>query len=62
MTQSFRIVEWTSTFKDGSCRVSYELLKQTGGSQWQLLGTSDTLAAARKALLFYAPNHGCWSS
>jgi hypothetical protein len=64
MTQRFRIVEWTSTFKDGSRKVSYELLKQIGGrrGRWQQLGTSDTLSAARKALLFYTPNGGCWSS
>jgi len=60
-TQRFRIVEWTSEFKDGSRKVMYELLKQTGDS-WQPLGTSDTLAAARKALLFHAPHTGCWSS
>jgi hypothetical protein len=60
-TQRFRIVEWTSEFNDGSRKVMYELLKQTGDS-WQPLGTSDTLAAARKALLFHTPNTGCWSS
>ena len=61
-TQRFRIVEWTSEFKDGSRKVTYELLKQTERDSLQLLGTSDTLAAARKALLFYTPHDGCWSS
>jgi len=60
-TQRFRIVEWTSEFRDGSRRVNYELLKETEDS-WQRLGTSDTLAAARKALLFHTPNSSCWSS
>jgi hypothetical protein len=64
MPQRFRIVEWTSIFEDGSRKVSYEVLRQTEGSHthWQRLGTSDTLVAARKALLFYAPNASCWSS
>ena len=60
-TQRFRIVEWTSEFKDGSRKVMYELLKQTGDG-WQPLETSDTLAGARKALLFHTPNTSCWSS
>jgi hypothetical protein len=62
MIQKFRIVEWTSTFKDGSCKVSYELLEQSGQGSWQPLGALDTLAAARKALLFYTPNGSCWST
>jgi hypothetical protein len=63
-TQRFRIVEWTSEFKDGSLKIEYELLKQTGSrpGSWERLGTSSTLDRARKALLFYAPNGSCWVS
>jgi len=61
-TQKLRIVEWTTEFKGGSRKVTYELLKQTDKGEWQPLGTSNTLAGARKALLFYTPNGGCWSS
>ena len=60
----FRIVEWTSEYQDGSRKVEYELLKQTGSRPdlWQPLGTSNTLEAARKALLFYTPYGSCWAS
>ena len=60
----FRIVEWTSEYQDGSRKVEYELLKQTGSrpDHWQPLGTSNTLEAARKALLFYTPYGSCWAS
>ena len=58
----FRIIEWTSQYEDGSRKVEYELLKQTGSKpdSWQPLGTSSTLAGARKALLFYTPQGSCW--
>jgi hypothetical protein len=60
----FRIIEWTSEYKDGSRKVEYELLKQTDRwpDGWQPLGTSSTLEGARKALLFYTPYGGCWAS
>jgi hypothetical protein len=63
-TQRFRIVEWTSEYTDGSRKVVYELLKQTGknSASWKPLGTSSTLEGACKALLFHAPNSDCWSS
>jgi hypothetical protein len=62
--QRFRIVEWTSEFKDGSLKIEYELLKQTGSGPggWERLGTSSTLDRARTALLFYAPSGSCWLS
>jgi len=51
--ERFRIVEWTSTFKDGSRELTYELQVRSATSQekWERLGTSPTLGAARKALL-----------
>jgi hypothetical protein len=56
----YRIVEWTSVFRDGSRKVAYELQSQNASNpkQWTTLGTSPTLAYARKALLFYTPNGG----
>jgi hypothetical protein len=58
--EKYRIVEWTSVFRDGSRIVAYELQFQTASSRhkWNTLGTSTTLADARKALLFHAPNNG----
>ena len=52
----YRIVEWTSVFRDGSRKVAYELQSQNASNpkQWNTLGTSPTLAYARIALLFYA--------
>ena len=54
-----RIVEWTSVFKDGSKVVAYELQFQTesNSEKWTGVGTSLSLAAARKALLFHSPNN-----
>jgi len=59
--EKYRIVEWTSVFRDGSRVVAYELQSQTRSNpeKWNTLGTSNTLADARKALLFHAPNNGC---
>ena len=59
--EKYRIVEWTSMFRDGSRIVAYELQSQTRSDpkKWDTLGTSNTLADARKALLFYAPNNSC---
>ena len=56
--QNFRIIAWTSEFKDGSRKVNYELLKETETDIWKPLATSDTLAGARKALLFHTPSSG----
>ena len=56
--KNFRIIAWTSEFTDGSRKVNYELLKETETDIWQPLGTSDTLAGARKALLFHTPSSG----
>ena len=56
--QSFRIIAWTSEFKDSPRKVNYELLKETETDIWQPLGTSDTLAGARKALLLHTPSSG----
>lgn len=58
--EKYRIVEWTSAFRCGSRVVAYELQSQTGSNpkKWNTLGTSNTLADARKALLFYVPNNG----
>ena len=63
----YRIVEWTSVFRDGSRKVAYEPQSQNASNpkQWTTLGTSPTLAYARKALLFYTPNGGSgisWSN
>jgi hypothetical protein len=60
MTQNFRIIAWTSEFKDGSRKVNYELLKEAETDIWQPLGTSDILAAARKALLIHTPSRRGW--
>jgi hypothetical protein len=57
-TQNFRIIAWTSELKDGSRKVNYELLKETETDIWKPLGSSDTLAAARKALLIHTPSSG----
>ena len=56
----YRVVEWTSVFRDGSRKVAYELQSQnaTNPKQWNTLRTSPTLVYARKALLFYAPIAG----
>ena len=59
----YRIVEWTSVFKDGSKVVAYELQCQSESNpeKWTVVGTSLSLADARKALLFHSPNHSCGS-
>ena len=57
-TENFRIIAWTSELKDGSREVNYELLKETEPDIWKPLATSDTLAGARKALLFHTPSSG----
>jgi len=59
--EKYRIVEWTSVFSDGSRTLSYELQSQAKSDpkKWNTLGTSATLADARKALLFHAPNISC---
>jgi hypothetical protein len=59
--EHFRIFEWTSTFKDGSRELTFELQARSATSpeKWERLGTSPTLGAARKALLFHAPKTGC---
>jgi hypothetical protein len=59
--EKYRIVEWTNVFRDGSRIVAYELQSQIGSNpnEWSGLGTSPTLADARKALLFHAPNNSC---
>jgi hypothetical protein len=59
--EKYRIVEWTSVFRDGSRIVAYELQFQTASSpkKWNTLGTSATVANARKALLFHASNNNC---
>jgi hypothetical protein len=64
MKQAFRIIEWTSEFKDGSRKVEFELLRHSDEmpDSWEQLGTSRTLEWARKAPLFYASNDNCWSS
>jgi hypothetical protein len=58
--EKYRIVEWTSVFRDGSKKVTYELQSQNVSNlkQWNTLGASPTLAYARKALLFHAPIGG----
>jgi hypothetical protein len=63
-TKKFRIVEWTSEFRSGSREVTFELQAEKPGAlkRWESLGTSSTLQAARKALLFHAPYTGCWPS
>jgi len=57
--EKYRIIEWTSLFRDGTRIVAYELQFQTASNpkKWNTLGTSATLADARKALLFHAPNN-----
>jgi len=44
--EKYRIVEWTSVFRDGSRIVVYELQAQTGGKpkRWNRIGTPATLA------------------
>jgi hypothetical protein len=60
-TYRYRILEETCVFIDGSRRVEFKLQSQcaTNPVEWNTLGTSVTLADARKALLFHAPHHGC---
>ena len=50
----------TTVFRDGTRKVAYELQSQNGSNpkEWNTVGTSPTLARARKALLFYAPIGG----
>ena len=57
----YRIVEWTSSFKNRLDIVEYELQRQkaAGSEGWESLGTSRTLADARKALLFRLPDTCC---
>jgi hypothetical protein len=59
--RKYRIVEWTSMFRNRTPIVEYELQLQSASDpqKWETLGTSPTLAAARRALLFHAPNSGC---
>ena len=59
--QKFRIIEWTSEFKDGSREISYELQSQDGQKRWMSLGTSATLPDARRALILHTPNNSCWT-
>ena len=61
VVERYRIVEWTSVFKNGSRVVAYELQSQTDGDRenWNTLGTSPSLADARKALLFHASKKSC---
>ena len=62
--EKYRIVEWTSTFKDGSRKLTYRLEAQSASDpvKWEPLGTSHTLDDARRALLFHVPNNGCGRS
>ena len=62
--EKYRIVEWTSVFRDGTRIVEYELQGQTESKpkRWSRIGTSSTLANARKALLFHASNNNCGCS
>jgi hypothetical protein len=62
--EKFRIVEWTSEFQDGSRQVTYEVQAQDpkNPKNWQSLGLSDSLADARKAILFHTPNVACYPS
>ena len=55
VVEKYRIVEWTSVFRDGSRIVAYELQSQAGSDlkKWNTLGTSLRLGDARKALLFH---------
>ena len=64
MIKKFRIVEWTSEFRDGSREVTYELQAQQpeNPKNWLSVGLSSTLADARKALLFHAPDGTCYAS
>jgi hypothetical protein len=57
----YRIVEWTSKFANRLHIVEYELQRQkaTDSEEWEPLGTSRTLADARKALLFRVPDTYC---
>ena len=56
----YRIIEETCVFKDGSRRVEFKLQSlYSSNSDWETLGTSSSLADARRALLFHAPYDGC---
>ena len=57
----YRIVEWTSKFTNRLHIVEYELQRQKAADseEWESLGTSRTLANARKALLFRLPDTYC---
>ena len=61
VVERYRIVEWTSVFRDGSRIVAYELQSQAGSDlkQWNTLGTSPSLGNARKALLFHTSKNSC---
>ena len=61
VVERYRIVEWTSVFRDGSRIVAYELQSQAGGNleKWSTLGISLSLGDARKALLFHTPKNSC---
>jgi hypothetical protein len=61
-TERYRIIEWTSEFRNGSREVTYELQSQNREKKWYSLGVSATLAAARKALLFCTQHADCWLS
>ena len=56
----YRIVEWISEFTGRLEIVEYELQRQKAISEeWESLGTSPTLADARKALLVRLPDTYC---
>ena len=61
-TVKFRIVEETSVFSNGARELAFRLEVQDteNPEKWHDLGTSPTLGAARKALLFHAPVAGVW--
>ena len=61
VVEKYRIVEWTSVFRDGSRIVAYELQSHAGGDleKWNTLGTSPSLGGARKALLFHTSKNSC---
>jgi hypothetical protein len=57
----YRILEETSIFTDGSQRIEFKLQSQcrSNPTEWNTIGTSNSLMDARKALLFHAPHYGC---
>jgi hypothetical protein len=57
----YRILEETCLFTDGPRRVEFKLQSQCASNltEWKTLGTSSTLADARKALLVHPPHDGC---